>query len=270
MPAGRREWVSAGPDVRWGQCLRIPVADQPLLRLCEGPRRAYAAGSRERHDRMLMPRPALGQVLRSGSSLLAWVGIGEGEATGDPIDRAAASRLRLYRDGQLIGDTAGAVSWFPVPPGDARFTVESEQDWGDDPFLAMRRTTSRWTASIPDPAHATGEQRWLVADVSPRLDMRGRAPAYRRLPIDLRLRYDSILFPAPAPPEPDAVRLWYSIDGGERWTPARVAPRGDGFRAAIPLRDLRATDEIALRVDATDTLGNRFEQTLLPAFPVAR
>ena len=115
VPTARREWVSAGPDVRWGQCLRIPVADQPLLRLCEGPRRAYAAGSRERHDRMLMPRPALGQVLRSGSSLLAWVGIGEGEATGDPIDRGAASRLAALPRGRADRRHGGGGQLVPGP-----------------------------------------------------------------------------------------------------------------------------------------------------------
>jgi hypothetical protein len=272
LPSRRREWVSAGSDVRWSQCLWAPPAERYPLGFCER-EHSYTGHKPQPHDRMLMTRPALAQAyqLTGSDRMYARVGVGEGYGAGLSFPfQATGQRLRLYRDGALLGESTDVGAWFDIPSGAGRYTLESATTWQPGVFGALRDSDTRWTFSSTPPNPNTGfppAAQWLSVDYRPELDLAGLAPAGRLLPIDLRPFEDGFVTDAAVAMR--SVRLWYAIGDDPDWRELGLvrAPRGV-WRGAIAPGELRRGGSVSLRVEAEDEAGNRFEQTLRPAFLV--
>jgi subtilisin family serine protease len=215
---------------------------------------AYGSPANRWHDviRVAMPQYADGAVSQYG-----WLDY-----------RSDAGRLTLTRGGKVLGDTTRPYHWFTVPSGDGRYklTLDVARDRfteGREWWTTSTATSTNWTFDSRQPKGDKVSVLPLLQvgyDIDADLDNTVRAD--RPYPLKLNLGYQ----PGYQRAGKIAVVVRVSYDDGAHWRPAAVTG-GRQVTATVPAAPAGATFA-SVRVTATDTAGNRIDQTITRAWKV--
>jgi hypothetical protein len=184
----------------------------------------------------------------------SWFGDGAGRDGYGPEDTAYS--MRLYRDGELVGESDRFFGDFPVPAERGRYRLEIAATRGKPQPLSIAIATA-WTF---DSAHVDGNDPVALPlsalRFTPALDDHNAAPGGRPYPVPV------VVSPQPGSAagtlaEP-AVEVSY--DDGGTWKPAEM--RG----GVALLRHPAGPGYVSLRATATDSKGNTVTQTVIHAY----
>jgi subtilisin family serine protease len=267
-PTKRTEWVTAGPDVQWRQCVAGP--QEGVAVLCQ-PTTTYRAGERRPAVWFRSVAPAVTTASHNRQRIELPVDVSDGEHEGPVYDLPAAGNdvYRLYRDGVELPRFDD--SWyFDTPPGPATFRLEHTSK-PDPARLPIGTSTSTvWTFPSQAPADENDwdtKPRLLSLEYQPGADGQGRLPAWRIF--DLGIRVVSFAGGAGFRLEPGRLRFWASTDRGGHWREAIVIPNRDGsYRAIVPGVVTKPGQRVSIRAEATAAEGRTVKQTLVDAYPV--
>lgn len=256
--------MTAGGGVQWRQCVEFPD-----MWLCERTR-GYRPRERSEVDWLGAPLQSHASVTRNTDSIgvLSRYLRDSDRHTGFAPPRR--ERLRLFREGTLVGEVDASSVAFAVPPGRARFRLEQEVTHEPGDRLLPTEATTAWTfTSAPGPAgEAPPEQPLLQVRYQPVLDERNRLPANGALFVDLRLHYVHGV---------DAEVGWASraslrgsVDDGRTWRRVPLLRIGrDRFVGWLWPDSLPRGAHVSLRAEAEDrATGSAVEQRLVRALVV--
>ncbi|GAB1516022.1 S8 family serine peptidase [Actinophytocola sp. KF-1] len=268
MPTGvtRTETVTAGATT-WQHRVRHFRSWESMQPLAEGlvdTPRTFRAGERVTESwygpvvRPAIPRGGP-ESTRDGDVLSAYVpefvdaaghqGYLEG-ALGDEPDTASA---RLYRDGALLAAAPYAWGTFPVPAGEATYRLELSTGRSGAEWQYATTTETAWTFRSGHTEHALLPL--LQVDYAVDTDLTNQAGRTTRLGLEFR-HQDGL-----AAPRMRAVEAWLSYNDGTSWT---KVPLDRHHRATV--HHPRGATHVTLKVAATDTAGNKIEQTITRAY----
>ncbi len=172
-----------------------------------------------------------------------------------------SERMRLWRDGELVGESEVArLGEFPVPPAEAdyRLTVEATRSLTD----LSTEVESTWTFRSE---HEAGPEpvRLPLSSIrfNPPLAADNSARAGRLLPIPVEVRRQTGAGTATVA----KLTVDASYDGGKTWRTAPVRRTGDGWTALVRHPD-EAPGHVSLRASARDTEGNTVSTRILQAY----
>jgi subtilisin family serine protease len=277
-PFERTEYYTAAPDLRWNPRFAEFGPDDPR----EGSpgyaavalEVAYRAGREHRETwNQAVFGPALpggydpavtGWAVRSGETIVAGVPM-FGDGAGHAGSSVATGRVRLYREGVLVGEvpTGEGPAVFAVPPREARYRLEVVSERGA-PFTLSTGVSAAW--EFRSGSAGAGEVVPLALSVvrfAPRLDDRHAAPAGVRFTVPVAVRAQA----GTAGTGNRSLRVDVSYDDGRTWRPAEVRRRGAGWEATV--RHPTGGGFVSLRAVAADASGNTVEQTIIRAYRLA-
>ncbi|WP_441217087.1 S8 family serine peptidase [Phytohabitans sp. LJ34] len=216
---------------------------------------AYGAPANRWHDviRVAMPQYADGAVSQYG-----WLDY-----------RSDAGKLTLTRGGKVLGETTRPYYWFTVPSGDGRYklTLDVARDRfteGREWWTTSTATSTTWTFDSSQPKGDKVSVLPLLQvgyDIDAALD--NTVPAGRPYPLRLNLGYQ----PGYQRAGKIVVVVRVSYDDGAHW---RTAPTTGGRQVTATIPAAPAGARFAtVRVTATDTAGNRIDQTITRAWKVS-
>ncbi|MBB5954319.1 subtilisin family serine protease [Saccharothrix tamanrassetensis] len=263
VPARRVEAVTASPNVRWTHC--VTAYDPPVINLCTPPT-AHRPGERVSVNR-LMPLRHVPYFGRTDTLLQAESqygdGVGIGRLDGSPVKQA---HLKLYRDGNLIGELPTFSGFFEAEPGNIRYTLEASVQLEPGTYPWSNTSHSRWTFTSlpPGPDGGTTRPDVLVLDYQPQLELDGKAIAGRPLTFDIR----PTLLESRGTPTLREFTFEVSADNGTTWRPVPTTVVGQVRRGTVPATSLPPGGALSVRAVAADTAGNRIEQTTTRMFGV--
>ncbi|GAB3506336.1 S8 family serine peptidase [Amycolatopsis cihanbeyliensis] len=267
-PARRVELRTASPDVHWRQCLHDLRADAASL--C-GPTTSYREGERRRPTWYRGVAPAVYAGSHTSTKIQLPVELSDGAHRGQVADPQATGEetLRLYRNGTEL-PRQGSSDYFRTPPEPARFRLEHTASPDTDQLPIGTSTETTWTfpsRAPTDPDQWDTQPRLLAVDYQPSTDAKGRLPAWWPVSLGARI-VSSANFVDPVRVERGNLRLWASVDQGERWHRAIVVPKPDGtFLTIVPTLFPRPGQSVSVRVEAK--AGPRsISQTIVDAYPV--
>lgn len=169
-------------------------------------------------------------------------------------------RMRLWRDGKLVGESEQArLGEFPVPPAEAdyRLTTEATRSFTD---LSIE-VESTWTFRSKHEAGAEPVRLPLSSiRFIPPLAADNSARTGRLLPIPVEVRRQSGAGTATVA----KLTVDASYDGGTTWRKVPVRRAGDGWTALV--RHPEAPGYVSLRAHARDTDGNTVSTRILQAY----
>ena len=169
----------------------------------------------------------------------------------------------LYRNGELIGDSASELALFEVPPEPATYRWELDKE--QVMFELTPRQKVAWTFPSSHVDEGTPTRiPLLVVRFTPELDERGRAPSGRRFCLPLYV--DQLGREAPPHVSPPSVEASY--DDGATWRRAPVKASGTGWNAFLD--HPKHADYVSLRTSTHDARGNAVEQTLFRAYGLTK
>lgn len=184
-----------------------------------------------------------------------------GHAAREPVDEFTTSRLRLWRDGELLADEGFYPSVFAeVPDAEAayRLRLDLARDAGWWPLSTRVSTDWTFRSGAVDETTALPLLRF---DYGARLDGRNRGEETELLRVSVGHQELS------AGGRVEGMRLWWSADDGDTWRRAPVRARGDGrFDARVTVPG--GTEHVSLRAQAWDDAGSTIEETVIRAYAV--
>jgi subtilisin family serine protease len=264
VPAQRIEMLSAGPGVRWWQCLDLPGTGGSGV--CDDPFRSYQQSERVRSVFGTAMHPQVSGSDFYGGQFNVQVGLADPGHVGvlDTSQFATQPRLTLHRNGQLVGVVDSTSGYFDVPGGAARWRLE--HSWANDqlPSSTEARTTWEFTTKPPTAEEGPVKPSMLRLDYDPYVALDGSAAAWRPLVLDLRVGY----LPGAATSTVKSSRLWVSPDRGKHWTQVPVIRTKTGYRTVVSPLMLRPGQTLSIRAAVTDRAGNSIDQTVLDLIPV--
>jgi hypothetical protein len=266
LPFRRTEYVNTDGGVRWDQEFlqqRPPTGDgwpewisgsfRPLTRLQPG------STQRQEWNRAVFAPSVAGDIdaaVRAGDLIAVGLPLfseGSGNLGWSMTD---TSRVALYSGDRLIGAAADQYAQFEVPAGEAPYRLEVSATRGA-PFRLSTAINAAWTFRS-----ATGDARLPLSTVrfSPRLDDHNAAPAGRAFDIPLTVGRQK----GSAATRNKALDVQVSYDDGRTWQAAAV--RGSGDHRVARVSHPAGPGFVSLRVNATDTAGNTFTETVIRAY----
>jgi subtilisin family serine protease len=169
----------------------------------------------------------------------------------------------LHRDGELIGESPDpGYGLFTVPAGDGtyRLVTSATRSFSE----LSTRVDVAWTFRS---VHVDGDEPVALPIMgirfAPRLDDHNRAPSGRRFTFAVGVRrhadadYGTL----------SSLTVDVSYDDGRTWRTAPLTGTGDERRVTVT--HPRGAGYVSLRARATDSAGNRVEQTIIHAYALA-
>jgi subtilisin family serine protease len=203
--------------------------------------------------------PYYQSVYRSGDRILAYPYL-YSDASGRRQGSANSTtgRTALYRDGQLVGETAQATGYFTVPPQPGQYRLEVREERS---ALARLSTMveSVWTFNSSHVDAATSLP-VMGLTFSPKLDElnTGRAGSVGAIPINVSYPQGT------SAPALTALTVDVSYDDGASWHTAPVVHAAGKW--LLTTRYANRAGFVSLRAQATDSAGNTVRQTIIRAF----
>ena len=266
-PMTRVEYLSAGSDQRWFQCVSVRAGDEGVGDFCEAPA-VHRHGVRVAHAWLRAPLRTTVGVFRTATSLQ--IGVNELASDG-PEGGSIASHVftrrtfQLFRNGVLLDEGIDLIGGHEVPAGAAvfRLTRTVELRTGLMPLSTV--VESEWTFSSAPP----GRRQSSV--VPPLLDVAVHVPVDESNQVDatapVQLAVDAVHQVDRGAPRITSVTLQLSADGGASWQVLSVRKVGSGrYRVTLPAGSLPVGGAVALRARAVDAAGNSADQTIWNAF----
>lgn len=267
-PTKRTEWLTAGKNVQWRQCVAGP--QEGIAVLCQ-PTTTYRAGERRPAVWFRAPVPAVTTASHNRERIELPIDLSDGEHEGSVRDVPAAGNetYRLYRNGAEL-PRFGDSWYFDSPPEPAMFRLEhtSKPDAARLPIASSTNTVWTFPSQAPtDPEAWDTKPRLLSIDYQPGADGQGRLPSWHIF--DLGIRVVSSAGGTDYRLERGTLRFWASPDHGKRWYEGIVVPNYDGtYRVIVPGVLTRSGQTVSVRAEATAAEGRTIKQTVLDAYPV--
>lgn len=171
---------------------------------------------------------------------------------------------RLYRNGELLAEGPGAWGVYPASTDEAEYRLDLTVERDQPEWEFSTRTDTSWTFRSARPNGERDLLPLLQVDYEIDTDRYNRAPSGRAVRLGLVARHQDGLGDI----ESAGMTAQVSFDDGATWEDVRLIDEGEGHFLALvqhpPLS--RTTGYVSLRVQATDTAGNRVEQTVLRAY----
>jgi len=200
-------------------------------------------------------------VTRTGDQMMVWPSWYGDSAGRDGYSDSTHSAIRLYRDGELVGEAIDrSFGEFQVPAEPGRYQVKISATRGR-PHTLSTEISAVWTF---DSGHV-GEGAPVALPLSavrftPVLDDRNAAPGGRayRVPV--------VVSPQPGSAAGTLMELTVEVsyDDGATWQPAELRRTADGGTALV--RHPVGPGYVSLRATATDSAGNTVTQTVVHAY----
>lgn len=294
VPTGttRTEYVSSG-DTEWMHYVSFMTAELtnvPMTSGLHGAPRTFAAGEKAEEEwyravvRPSIPRGWGRPAVRDGDILslaipeytdavaghwgrgyvpLEWARTpGTMDAPSYPGGDTVAAAL--YRDGEKVGEGAGAWADFHVPAGKADYRLDLTTERKTEYWQTGTRTATSWTFRSDTAAEKTLLP-LLQVDYGVPADLWNTVGGGKRHEIDLTVRHQDGL----AAPTGVTLRVEASFDGGTTWQ-GRVGVKDRGhnrFTATIERPGDRGQGAyVTLRVTASDKAGDTVRQTVERAY----
>ncbi|WP_327365493.1 S8 family serine peptidase [Streptomyces sp. NBC_01217] len=297
VPTGwqRTEYVSSG-DNGWQHYVHHKTSpmgvDFPLIFGMTDEPRTYRAGQATEEKwfgavvRPSIPRGTAAPSVRSGDVLalripeftdsqaghwsrtanIGGIGLRHGAADAGGQEKDEASAV-LYRNGEQVAQSDGAWGNFPVAPGKAAYRLDLTTARTSDDWTIGTRTSTSWDFRS-ETAADTALLPLLQLDYDVHADAHNSVKASRNT-LGVTVRHQDGL---PAP-KGVGLKVEASYDDGRTWSGAtRVSDRGRGeFTATLGRPSAGHGDVfVTLRVTATDSAGNRIQQTVERAYLLHR
>ncbi|MEV7995367.1 S8 family peptidase [Streptomyces sp. NPDC086077] len=280
VPVGheRVEYVSTAADTQWQHAVTHGTVSQIGLPLYGGMRddvHTYQPGRRaterwfEAVVRPSIPRGGDRPSVRERNSLEVYV-----SEFNDSSDTAHWSHAlfgatgetataALHRNGEQIARSErGAWGHFDVPSGDAEYRLDLTTGRDNPNWRFGTGTRTSWTFRS-DTTSTRALLPLLQLDYDVPVDLGNAVGPQRKHTLGLGVRMQDGM----AAPKGVLLKVETSYDDGKTWTRATTARKGSGFTATVerPLR-LHGDAYVTLRVTATDSAGNKVEQTVNRAY----
>nr|WP_238354867.1 S8 family serine peptidase [Kribbella sandramycini] len=261
QPGTTTAYVEAAP-VSWSSQIVDSNRDGDHLGFIRRPLRTYEAAKcyQERsYAAVFAPSPTYAG--RTGNELTVYLA-GWTDADGNLGSmRPDSASTKLRRDGQVVAESPffGTVEATNLPPGKAKYTVESSTTRDSSSFVSTR-TDLRWTFESDT---TPKEIRLPIVGLryQPNVDLRN---AVQRTPISV-LPFTAVTQPGAPVPTLRTVTLEISGDDGRTWHQATVTPQGaNKYQATFPTPENARS--ISLRSQVIDAQGNSTELTTLRAY----
>ncbi|OQO91194.1 serine protease [Saccharomonospora piscinae] len=169
---------------------------------------------------------------------------------------------RLYREGELVGETAWTGGGFEVPNEPASYRLSVHADRGERALLS-REIDAEWTfrGGTAGPGQQVALPLLAVHfDTGFGVGDAPEAGEKVRLPFTVQRNGST------AEPELESLRFQVSFDGGHTWRPVPYNAFRDGREIAVTAPE--DAKDVSLRVEAKDTDGNGLKQTIVGAYPL--
>lgn len=202
------------------------------------------------------------QVRRSGDRLTGWLPMfSDQDRNHVGWAQFDSATTRLYRNGEPFGDLAQLRGYIYVtlPPDEATYRWETSATHSVSDLST--RVEAAWTFRSQ---HVEGMEPEalpiLGIKFTPRLDDHNRAPSGRRFTIPVHVgRQDGATYGIL-----NDLSVEVSHDDGATWQ--QVSLRGSGDDRLADVHHTRRPGFVSLRASASDTAGNRVEQTIIHAY----
>ncbi len=176
--------------------------------------------------------------------------------------------FRLYQDGTLIASQAKGSGTFNVAPGDHELRLEMDTTTTSNHDWSQRSTATKtaWTVQSPEPeGTAQTVLPLLHVDYDVPLNLRNVLDRPGVSPIKFQVRHQDGATAAKV----ERLKVWFSIDDGQKWIPALVLKSGGAGNYWTPFPVLpHRQQEISIKVEAWDSDGNRIQQEITRAFGI--
>ncbi|WP_157987775.1 S8 family serine peptidase [Jiangella endophytica] len=179
-----------------------------------------------------------------------------------------AVSMRLYRDAELLGESASGVADFAIAPGAGQYRVHVETDASAAPAAWAQkstRTDTTYTIVSTPPRENPVVLPLLQIDYDLGVDLHNEAgrPGAHEVRLSVRHQRDAEARPVAG------LAMWASYDGGATWRSVRVRADGMAAYTARLIHPPRAQD-VSLRTEAWDEAGNRIDQTIITAYTMRK
>ncbi|MFD8827850.1 S8 family peptidase [Streptomyces sp. NPDC059605] len=291
VPTGakRTEYVSAG-DTQWLHVVSnalVRTVDAPLLDGMRDSLRTYRPGRQPADNwfgAVVRPSVPLGTTtpsVRSNDVLSfrvpefndsgtghwsqAWTG---GFGTSDEGAEGDTVSVGLFRDGKKVADATDAWEDFEVAPGKADYRLDVSASRVSPEWRFGTRTRTSWSFRS-DTATGKTVLPLLQVDYDVPVDAHNTVAARRGHTVGLAVRNQEGL----SAPRGVSVRFAVSYDDGRTWSKeVRAEDHGQNrFTAAVGRPERTHGDTfVTLRVTATDSAGNKVQQTVERAYELRR
>ncbi|MFE2751889.1 S8 family serine peptidase [Actinosynnema sp. NPDC059335] len=251
-------------DIRWRwQLLQVAKAAFDVRANYSTADRTYRPGDRGRERFNFpvfgpgLPASRYEYLGRLGDRLMVQVPLVNDGADNLGGSAYASARTTLHRDGQKIAETPAPGGEFAVPPGTARYRVETDFVRSPGVSELSTRVTGAWTfRSDTVPGERSRKLPLSVVRFAPRLDADGGTPAGRLLRVPLTVEQQQ----GADNGRVHKVEVDVSFDDGKTW--ARVPVVG----GAALVRNADRAGYASLRAKGTDSKGNTFEHAVIRAY----
>lgn len=175
------------------------------------------------------------------------------------------SSFRVFRNAELVHETARAVGDFEVSPDESDYRLELEVRRTAPWWRLSTRTTTAWSFESARPTGADTEiLPLMLIDHELGVDELNRAPAGVAHDIDLNVQHQQ----GAEGVSVEDLRVWVSFNDGAKWKGVDVNDEGGGnFEVTLRHPDAgNGSGFVSLRASARDSEGNRLDQTVIRAY----
>lgn len=276
-PQVRTEVISSGdPQTLWRQhVLHFFSWDSmnPILDGAVDPLRTYEPGEEvDRQWYRSVMRPAVPEgdaPVRTGNVLSMRVPENT-MGTGTMSLRSAPweTSMQLRQNGELLHE--GTEIWGDYAVGDGLVELDLSVQQDQDPdWRYSTQTETSWTfETVGDGSRTTTVLPLMRIDYDVDVDLRNQVPAGTTQLVGLQVRNPQGLLPRP---QISRARVWASYDEGATWQSVLVYHAGPARGSGSFIAEVEhpvGHESVSLRVEATDSRGNRIEQTVIRAYGI--
>ncbi|MGE5830824.1 MAG: S8 family serine peptidase, partial [Micromonosporaceae bacterium] len=214
-PVTRIEYVSAGRDELWFQCIGVLVGDEGVGDFCQAPA-TNRPGDLVAHGWLRAPLRTTAAAFRTPTALL----IGANDLSDDgPQGGSVASHVlkrayQLYRNGVLVAEGTDPLGAHPVPADTAVFRLTRTVELSRDLWPLSTMVASAWTFTSAPPRRGQASVAAPLLDVAVHLplDEWNRVSSDAPLAVEIEVSHGAM----PAL-RPTSVSLEVSVDDGATW-----------------------------------------------------
>ncbi len=173
-----------------------------------------------------------------------------------------SASVRLYRDGELIGEADEAAAFFEVPAEDGEYRVVVTANRPADVFDVSTAISAEWTFR----SRYVDEETVVPAGASalrftPRLDAANSAPTGVPFLVPVSLQRNG----TGVTERPRTLKVEVSYDEGKTWKRADTI-----LNLVAVVHHPAGADSVSLRATATDRSGGKVTETLLRAYKLRK
>ncbi|MFC4858586.1 S8 family serine peptidase [Actinophytocola glycyrrhizae] len=268
LPGERNEYYTTG-GVQW-QSILLQLNGEDIEAQFTSPNDEYRAGKKYRTSfNHGVFGPAFtndgypgGWIYRYANELYILPPLFSDNAGNAGFSIAESESLRLYRDGELVGETDSASGFFEVPAEDGEYRVVVTADRPADVFDVSTTVSAEWTfrSAFVDEENVHPIEASALR-FTPKLAADNTAKAGVPFLVPVSLQHNG----TGAVDRARTLKVEASYDGGKTWRRAHTV-----LNLVAVLYHPAGAETVSLRATATDRNGGTVTETLLNAYKLRK